>query len=85
MNKTVIGVYRNGQIELEKTEDWMEGMRVKVEFLVYRPDEQHSDENWPTKPEEIQRWIERQEQRGPVMTPKEEERFLAALKSIESE
>ena len=75
----ILGVVKNGRIEIEAPLDWPEGSPVRVE-LGLNARSLYDDEK-PETPEEIEEWIRRFREIEPIeMTAEEEAAWKAALK-----
>jgi len=75
----ILGVVKNGRIEVDAPPDWPDGAPVRVE-LGSNP--KATDEERPETPEEIEEWLRRFREIEPIeMTPEEEASWAAALKA----
>lgn len=76
------GTYRNGQIILTEPANWAEGTEVLVEPVAREPLPAAQEEDWPTNPESIARWIAEFEAIPPMfMAAEEEVQWQAARKA----
>lgn len=81
---TILGVVKNGRVEIDAPPDWPEGSLVHVELGVNGS--VTLDDEQPETPEEIEERIRRLEAIEPAMTPEEEAAWHAerrACKEIE--
>jgi hypothetical protein len=81
---TILGVVKNGRVEVDTPPDWPDGTPVRVELGLSGHAEY--DDEMPETPEEIEERIRRLEAIEPVMTPEEDaawETERRACKEIE--
>jgi hypothetical protein len=76
------GIYRNGQVILDRNADWPDGSRVMVEPIPAEESVGIREDAWPTDPEGIARHLALMERIEPLeMTPEEEAEWRAARKA----
>ncbi|MBI1831232.1 MAG: hypothetical protein HYR84_07275 [Planctomycetes bacterium] len=74
----ILGVVKNGRVEIDAPPDWPEGSPVRVELGL---NGQATDDDRPESPEEIEEWIRRFREIEPIeMTPEEEAAWAADRK-----
>ena len=77
--ETIKGIFKNGQIVLDRTANWPEGCRVTVEPEDYGEFQGMTEEEQSNHPEAIPRWIAEFKAIPPwEMTPEEEAEWQAA-------
>jgi hypothetical protein len=77
------GTLKNGTIVLDRSIDWPEGARVRVEPIEEEASVGIRDEDWPTDPAGIAKLLARMDQVEPMeMTPEEEAELAAWRKKV---
>ncbi len=75
----ILGVVKNGRVEVDAPPDWPEGSPVRVELGL---NGKATDDEQPETPEEIEEWIRRFREIEPIeLTPEEEAAWEAGLKA----
>ena len=75
----ILGVVKNGRIEVDVPPDWPDGTAVRVELGLNG--QTRYDDEIPETPEEIEEWIRRFREIEPIeMTPEEEASWAADRK-----
>lgn len=86
----VTGTYRNGKVVLDQSVDWPDGMLVQVECASSKQADAGLESvdlcvdgsAWEDTPDGRQRWVERLDSLGPVLTGEERERFETDLRAV---
>lgn len=79
------GTYKNGHIILDKPADWTDGTGVLVEPVPHQETLGIPEEDWPTDPEGIARYLALMERIEPLeMTPEEEAEWKAARQALKA-
>jgi hypothetical protein len=81
--KTILGTWKNGQLEFDGPPNWPDGCRVSIEPITQEETLGMREEDWPTTPEGIAQVLAQMDQVEPLeMTPEEEADLAAWRKKI---